>query len=121
MTCQVFGQTIRVKIDRTPPEDRYWVRWFATDGKATILINTVALKSEYRDVLIEGLIHDLFEIACWTRGIYDSETEGFSGFGHVFYAAAIGRAVQTGTRLYNKLTRAGGKKVVDLSLVRGGK
>ena len=121
MTCQVFGQTIRIKIDRAAPESRYWIRWFvAEDGRATILINVLALRPDRRDVLIEGLIHDLFEIACWTRGIYDSETEGFSGFGHVFYAAAIGRAVQTGTRLYNKLTR-GGKKVVDLALVRGGR
>lgn len=109
LRCQIFGQKIRIKIDDAPPTDRYMINWIAAPNKnrATIFIHSEILRPENSDILMYGLQHDLFEIACWKRGVYDCETETFLGFDHAFFSACMTRVVNIGMRLFNRLTEMG--------------
>jgi len=96
---------VKVGYDYDPiVGDLYMVHWIGSDDSAIMLINQAALRPENHHILWNGIFHDLFEIACWTRGIYDLETESFLGFGHVFFSAVVTRVCDVGQRLFNKLT-----------------
>ena len=117
--CQVFGERVKVKVGEYPfVITDFLVSWELHNGKPVIQIHPDALTAENNTLLLVGLHHDLFEIACWLRGIYDSETEGFLGFGHEFYVEAHGKTLIAALNLYRKLSPVG-KRKAHLTVVKG--